>query len=59
MLMDSSALSWPHPHQRPLQRPLTTVHRGVVDVHDFGTRKTIPVHAGHSYLAKALRNLHS
>jgi hypothetical protein len=33
---------------------LTVVHRGTVDVLDFGRRKTIAVHAGHSYLAKAL-----
>jgi hypothetical protein len=32
---------------------LTIVHRGTVDVFDFGTRKTIAVHAGQSYLAKA------
>jgi len=31
---------------------LTTVHRGTVDVLDFARRKTITVHAGHSYLAK-------
>jgi hypothetical protein len=34
---------------------LTVVHRGVVAVFDFGLRKTIIVHAGHSYLAKAPR----
>jgi hypothetical protein len=34
---------------------LTTVHRGTVDVVDFARRKTITVHAGHSYLAKAPR----
>ncbi len=32
---------------------LTTVQRGTVDVYDFATRKTIAVHAGHGYLAKA------
>jgi hypothetical protein len=32
---------------------LTIVHRGTVDVTDFGRRKTITLHAGHSYLAKA------
>jgi len=32
---------------------LTTVKRGTVDVLDFGTRKTIRVHAGHHYLAQA------
>ena len=32
---------------------LTTVHRGTVTVLDFGTRKTITLHAGHHYLAKA------
>jgi hypothetical protein len=32
---------------------LTTVHRGTVDVFDFARRKTIAVHAGHHYLAKA------
>jgi len=32
---------------------LTVVHRGTVDVLDFARRKTIAVHAGHSYLAKA------
>jgi hypothetical protein len=31
---------------------LTTVHRGTVDVFNLTTRKTITVHAGHSYLAK-------
>ncbi len=31
---------------------LTIVHRGTVDVNDFGLRKTIAVHAGHTYLAK-------
>ncbi|MHB8690428.1 MAG: beta-propeller fold lactonase family protein [Solirubrobacteraceae bacterium] len=34
---------------------LTVVHRGVVDVTDFGLRKTIAVHTGHSYLARAKR----
>jgi hypothetical protein len=33
---------------------LTVVHRGTVDVYDYGKRKTITVHAGHSYLATAL-----
>jgi hypothetical protein len=33
---------------------LTVVHRGTVDVRDFRRRKTIAVHAGHSYLARAL-----
>jgi len=32
---------------------LTVVHRGTVDVYDNGRRKTITVHAGHSYLARA------
>jgi hypothetical protein len=32
---------------------LTTVHRGSVSVLDYGRRKTITVHAGHHYLAKA------
>jgi hypothetical protein len=32
---------------------LTIVRRATVDVTDFRLRKTIPVHAGHSYLAKA------
>ncbi|MHB8691511.1 MAG: IPT/TIG domain-containing protein, partial [Solirubrobacteraceae bacterium] len=32
---------------------LTKVHRGTVNVYDFGKRKTVIVHAGHSYLAKA------
>jgi DNA-binding beta-propeller fold protein YncE len=32
---------------------LTVVKRGAVSVHDFGRRRTIIVHAGHSYLAKA------
>jgi hypothetical protein len=34
---------------------LTVVHRGTVAVFDFGRRKTIIVHAGHSYLASATR----
>ncbi len=34
---------------------LTAVQRGTVDVFDFGTRKTITLHAGHSYLARAFR----
>jgi hypothetical protein len=33
---------------------LTVVHRGTVDVYDFVLGKTITVHAGHTYLAKAL-----
>jgi hypothetical protein len=33
---------------------LTVVHRGTVLVHDFHRRKTIKVHAGHRYLAKAI-----
>jgi hypothetical protein len=33
---------------------LTLVHRGTVDVLDFATRKTIAVHAGHSFLAAAV-----
>jgi ferric-dicitrate binding protein FerR (iron transport regulator) len=37
---------------------LTTVQRGTVAVFDFGTRKTITLHAGHSYLAKAITHLH-
>jgi hypothetical protein len=32
---------------------LTVVHRGTVEVDDFGLRRTITVHAGHRYLAKA------
>ena len=32
---------------------LTTVRRGTVDVLNYSTRKTIAVHAGHSYLASA------
>jgi hypothetical protein len=32
---------------------LTVVRRGTVDVTDFRLRRTIPVRAGHSYLAKA------
>ncbi len=32
---------------------LTIVHRGTVDVFNFGTRRTVAVHAGQSYLAKA------
>jgi PKD repeat protein len=32
---------------------LTTVTRGTVDVFDYGKRKTIHVHAGHHYLARA------
>ncbi len=35
---------------------LTAVHRGTVDVLDFGLRKTVAVHAGHSYLAKPTRH---
>jgi TolB protein len=31
------------------------VHRGTVDVFDFRLRKTIPVRAGHVYLAKAIQ----
>ena len=34
---------------------LTVVHRGTVNVFDFGRRKTIVVHAHHQYLAKAVR----
>ena len=34
---------------------LTVVHRGTVDVNDFGRRKIIAVHAGHSYLARAVK----
>ena len=34
---------------------LTAVHRDTVDVLDFSKRKTITVHAGHSYLARAPR----
>jgi hypothetical protein len=33
---------------------LTIVHRGTVLVDDFKQRKTIAVHAGHSYLARAI-----
>jgi len=33
---------------------LTVVHRGTVSVRDFKRRKTITVHAGHSYLARAV-----
>jgi hypothetical protein len=39
---------------------LTTVKRGSISVLDFQTRKTIIVHAGHSYLARAIKaNLHT
>ncbi len=38
---------------------LTSVQRGTVDVYDFATRKTIVVHAHHSYLAKAVKSRHS
>ncbi len=31
---------------------LVRVRRGVVDVRDFGRRKTVAVRAGHSYLAR-------
>jgi hypothetical protein len=34
---------------------LTVVHRGTVDVTDFQRRKTIAIHAGHSYLARAIK----
>jgi hypothetical protein len=34
---------------------LFAVKRGTVAVFDFGTRKTIIVHAGHSYLARATK----
>jgi hypothetical protein len=34
---------------------LTIVRRGTVFVRDFGLRKTIAVHAGHQYLARAFR----
>ena len=34
---------------------MTRVHRGTVIVNDFVRHKTITVHAGHSYLAKAPR----
>ena len=37
---------------------LTAVRHGTVYVTDFGRRKTIAVHAGHSYLAKALQKRH-
>ena len=33
---------------------LTLVHRGTVDVLDFASRRTIAVHAGHSFLAAAV-----
>ncbi|MFZ0043643.1 MAG: hypothetical protein WAK93_20205, partial [Solirubrobacteraceae bacterium] len=33
---------------------LTTVRRGAVDVLNFRLRRTVAVHAGHSYLARAL-----
>jgi hypothetical protein len=36
---------------------LTIVRRGTVLVRDFGRRKTIAVHAGHSYLARALKRV--
>jgi hypothetical protein len=36
---------------------LTVVKRGTVDVYDNHKRKTIRVHAGHSYLAKAFGRL--
>jgi hypothetical protein len=32
---------------------LTVVHRGIVAVHDFALGKTISIHAGHRYLARA------
>jgi hypothetical protein len=35
---------------------LTVVHRGTVQVTDFGRRKTITIHAGHSYLARAIKH---
>jgi hypothetical protein len=35
---------------------LTAVRRGIVDVFDFATRKTIVLHAGQSYLARARAN---
>lgn len=35
---------------------LTTVHRGTVLVDDFGLRKTITLHAGQHYLARAIVN---
>ena len=35
---------------------LTVVHRGTVAVEDFHRHKTVLVHAGHSYLAKAFGN---
>jgi hypothetical protein len=35
---------------------LTVVRRGTVQVHDFGRRKTITVHAHHSYLALSRRH---
>jgi hypothetical protein len=34
---------------------LTRVRRGTVVVRDFRRRKSIVVHAGHSYLARAVR----
>jgi hypothetical protein len=34
---------------------LTVVHRGTVRVQDFAHRRTVTVHAGHSYLARATR----
>ena len=37
---------------------LTKVHRGTVQVTDFARRKTIIIHAGHSYLAKAIKRHH-
>jgi hypothetical protein len=37
---------------------LTLVHRGTVNVLDFATRKTIAVHAGHSFLAAAVAARH-
>ena len=37
---------------------LTVVRRGTVLVRDFRRRKTIAVHAGHTYLARAFRRRH-
>jgi hypothetical protein len=35
---------------------ITKVSRGSVNVYDYGTRQTVTVHAGHSYLAKAFQH---
>jgi hypothetical protein len=37
---------------------LTVVHRGTVLVSDFARRVTVAVHAGHRYLARAVKPAH-